>query len=396
MKDKAIRLLFIEDDKVDQMAFERFVKRENLPYDYTIAGSVTASTEILKSTSFDVIISDYMLGDGTSFELFELFKNTPVIITTGSGDEDVAVDAMKLGASDYLIKDPEGNYLKVLPATVELALKRKQNEDELQKYHEHLESMVVERTIELRAEIVEQRSLSQIIEKSLNEIFIFDADSYKFLFVNHGARINTGYSQAELLKMTPVDLKPEVDLPSFEEILAPLKKQQQKHVTFEAVHKRKDGSTYQVEIYLQKTEYRLMPVFVAIMLDVTQRKEISQRYQELVERTTNLITQVDIQGKFLYVNHMGKTLFGINPEQLIGQNALQFVHSEDRERTEAWLRDCQTKKISQGSIENRQVNQVTGDIHDLLWTTNFHYDEQGQLVSANGIAKDITEMKQLQ
>ncbi|MCD6581296.1 MAG: response regulator, partial [Desulfuromusa sp.] len=150
MKDKVIRLLLVEDDKVDQMAFERTVKRGNLPYDYTIAGSVAESIEILNSTSFDVIISDYMLGDGTSFELFDLFKDTPVIVTTGSGDEDVAVEAMKLGAYDYLIKDPNGNYLKVLPTTVDLALKRKQNEEELQKYQESLESMVMERTIELR------------------------------------------------------------------------------------------------------------------------------------------------------------------------------------------------------------------------------------------------------
>ncbi len=396
MKDKAIRLLLIEDDKVDQMAFERAVKRGNLPYDYTIAGSVTEATEILKSTSFDVIISDYMLGDGTSFELFDLFKSTPVVVTTGSGDEDVAVNAMKFGACDYLIKDPEGSYLKVLPTTVELALKRKQNEDKLQKYQESLESMVMERTIELRQTLDSERSLSQIIEKSLNEIFIFDADSYKFLFVNNGARTNTGYSQAELLKMTPLDLKPEVDSSTFEEILAPLKKQQKENVTFETVHKRKDGSIYQVEIYLQKSEYRSRPVFVAIMLDVTQRKEISQRYQDLVEGTTDLITQVDGEGKFLYVNHMGNDLFGTKSAQLIGENALQFVHSEDRERTAAWLKDCQKNKISQGRIENRQVNPVTGDIHDLLWTAIFHYDEQGQFVSVDGIAKNITELKQLQ
>jgi len=166
MQDNSIRLLLVEDDKVDQMAFERFVKRENLPYDYAIAGSVAAAEEVLKSTGFDIIISDYMLGDGTSFELFDLYKNVPVIITTGSGDEGVAVEAMKLGACDYLIKDPEGNYLQTLPITVELALKRKQNETELQNYHERLESMVEERTAELQAEIVERKKAEATIRKS--------------------------------------------------------------------------------------------------------------------------------------------------------------------------------------------------------------------------------------
>ena len=170
MQDQSIRLLLIEDDKVDQMAFERFVRSENLSYDYTIAGSVAETREVVKSNSFDVIIADYMLGDGTSFELFDQFAGVPVIVTTGSGNEEVAVEAMKLGACDYLIKDPEGNYLKTLPTTVEIALKRRANEKALQNYRERLESMVEERTAELRAEIVEREQVeAQLLQSQKME-----------------------------------------------------------------------------------------------------------------------------------------------------------------------------------------------------------------------------------
>nr|MBL0699420.1 response regulator [Desulfobacterales bacterium] len=111
MNDRKIRLLLVEDDKVDQMAFKRFAKSRKLPYDYTIVGSLAETKKILKSVSFDLIIADYMLGDGTSFELFDLFNDLPIIVMTGTGTEEVAVEAMKSGACDYLIKDPEGNYL---------------------------------------------------------------------------------------------------------------------------------------------------------------------------------------------------------------------------------------------------------------------------------------------
>jgi DNA-binding NtrC family response regulator len=95
METPKIPILFIEDDKVDQMAFERYVKKTDLPYDYTIAGSVAEAKNILKSNQFDLIIADYWLGDGVSFELFDYFRDQPVIITTGIGNEKIAVEAMK-------------------------------------------------------------------------------------------------------------------------------------------------------------------------------------------------------------------------------------------------------------------------------------------------------------
>lgn len=170
MGERKISLLLVEDDKVDQMAFERFVKNMDLPYDYIIAGSVAEAQGILKLNEFDIIISDYMLGDGVSFELFDLFKDLPVVVTTGTGNEEVAVEAMKLGAYDYLIKDPEGNYLKTLPATVELALKRRQDEKKLQNYQESLDSMVEERTVELQAEIIERKKVEKELEKKTLDI----------------------------------------------------------------------------------------------------------------------------------------------------------------------------------------------------------------------------------
>jgi len=396
VKDNVIRLLLVEDDKVDQMAFERYVKKKGLPYDYTIAGSVAEAKRILQANSFDVVISDYWLGDGVSFELFDKFQGLPVIVTTGTGNEEVAVEAMKLGASDYLIKDPGGNYLKILPATVELAMKRKQDEEELRNYHERLESMVEERTGELRQSLNQEKNLTQIIEKSLNEIYLFDADSYTFLFVNEGARANLGYSLAEFMEMTPLDINPEISASFFAENAASLENGQKEKVVFETVHKRKDGSLYPVEVHLQKTEYRDRPVFAAIALDITQRKKMEQRYEELVEGTIDLITQVDAEGKLLYVNHMSKEIFGHEPGQLIGQSFFDFIHPDDLEMTASWFGNCRSRQIVQSKIENRQVNQKTGTVHDMLWTVSFSYDEQGRFVSSNGIAHDVTERKEVE
>lgn len=131
MENATLKILLVEDDQIDQLAFKRLVKAQNLAYDYTLAGSVTAAQNHLTSQKFDVIIADYNLGDGNAFDLFASIGDTPIIFATGLGDEGVAVKAMKAGAVDYLIKDVERNYLKILPATIDKAIKRKQLERDL-------------------------------------------------------------------------------------------------------------------------------------------------------------------------------------------------------------------------------------------------------------------------
>ena len=173
MGDKKIRLLLVEDDKVDQMAFERFVRDEKLSYEYTIAGSISESEKLIAAKDFDIAIMDYMLGDGTLFDLFDLLKDIPVIVTTGAGNEEIAANAMKAGACDYLIKDPEGRYLRTLPFTVESVVKRKETEKELENYRECLELLVMERTAKLEEEIAGKQKAEEALRikaQNLEEI----------------------------------------------------------------------------------------------------------------------------------------------------------------------------------------------------------------------------------
>lgn len=124
-----IRILYIEDDSVDQMAFNRLMKEEKLPYDYTIAGSLAEAKRVLETEKFDVIITDYMLGDGTGLAILNYKTDAPVIMVTGEGDEAIAVKAMKAGAYDYLVKDADNRHLKALPLTIDKVLKRRRAEE---------------------------------------------------------------------------------------------------------------------------------------------------------------------------------------------------------------------------------------------------------------------------
>ena len=158
-----IKLLLVEDDKIDQLAFERTVQRQNLPYNYTIARSAAQAHDVLQNEEFDIILADYLLGDGTVFEIFDDMQDTPFIVMTGSGDEEIAVRAMKAGAFDYVTKDPQGNYLTTMPITIEHAIERWQNQLELKAYRSQLEALVEERTEALRESERRYRTIFQTV-----------------------------------------------------------------------------------------------------------------------------------------------------------------------------------------------------------------------------------------
>jgi PAS domain S-box-containing protein len=127
------KVLLIEDDEVDQKTFIRMVREEELDYDCTITGSVSQAKEKLGKEEFDIVVADYMLGDGTAFDILEAAgeRDIPVVIVTGAGGEEIVVKAWKAGVYDYLIKDKQGNYLKTLPVTVENAVKHSRIEKQL-------------------------------------------------------------------------------------------------------------------------------------------------------------------------------------------------------------------------------------------------------------------------
>jgi PAS domain S-box-containing protein len=132
MKDEnLIRLLLVDDDDDDRDALSHYFRRQNLPYSLRQAGNEHEAIEALRQEHFDLVLLDYDLKTSTGLELMPETGDTPVVFITGCGSEEIAVEAMRLGASDYLIKDPERNYLTVLPVTIRNVLERKKAERDL-------------------------------------------------------------------------------------------------------------------------------------------------------------------------------------------------------------------------------------------------------------------------
>ncbi len=131
-----------------------------------------------------------------------------------------------------------------------------------------------------QAEAISTR-LGRILDASSNEIYVFDADTLRFIQVNQGAQRNLGYTMEDLKTLTPLDLKPEFTRQSFEALLTPLRRGEQGLVAFVTTHRRKDGSTYPVEVHLHLSQSEHPPVFVAVIQDITERKRTEERLSYL-------------------------------------------------------------------------------------------------------------------
>ncbi|MGZ3862214.1 MAG: response regulator [Bacteroidia bacterium] len=136
------KVLYVEDDLIDQKAFQRYVKNEHINIDYQIASSVDEAKALLAENNYDVVITDYLLNNETGFAIIDSVKSTPVIFLTGQGNQEIAVEAMKKGAFDYLVKESSGNYLEMLIKTIEKANQHGNTQKKLEAAQQEIKKLV--------------------------------------------------------------------------------------------------------------------------------------------------------------------------------------------------------------------------------------------------------------
>lgn len=242
----------------------------------------------------------------------------------------------------------------------------------------------------------------QVIEDSLYEIYIFAADTLRFQRFNRGAYRNLGYTEEELLGMTPIDLKPEFDETGFRALLAPLLQGEQDQIRFSTVHRRKDGSLYPVKIQLQMFRIDQKSVFVAFILDVTEARKKEEEWLEreailqgITDSTNEAILLMDGEGNISFWNPAAERLLGYTRQEAIGRNLHNLImptrYREAHEK--GWERFRQT---AQGKLigKTTEVEALHKDRHAIeveLSLAALHFNEVWYTV---GVIRDVTERKQ--
>jgi PAS domain S-box-containing protein len=154
-----------------------------------------------------------------------------------------------------------------------------------------------QRVKDLRKRYLEERGrawLHEVVARSLNEVYVFDPESFRFLFANRGACRNIGYSQEELARLTLPEIKPQFSTETFRAMLEPLRGPDRPLRSYKSVHRRKDGSEYPVEVQLQLVDSEPGPVFLAMITDISERVRADRQIHHLnrVYRTISAINQL--------------------------------------------------------------------------------------------------------
>lgn len=243
----------------------------------------------------------------------------------------------------------------------------------------------------------QQTRLARLLDELRSEIYAFDADTLRFTGANAGAVRNVGYSLDELRELTPLDLKPEQTPASFAELLAPLRTGTRDQVAFETVHRRKDGSTYPVEVRVHLLATETPPAFVAVVQDITERVADDAERTRLVsavEQTADSIWMLDLDGIVTYVNRSFSRVYGYEPDEIVGRHA-GIVNSGRHEPaffTDLWA-SVASGETWTGPIVNRRKDGTLFEVEAVISGIR---DAAGRLVSYMQTDRDVTRERALE
>lgn len=107
--EEKLRILVVDDDKVDRIAVRRALTKAGFEMELSEVGDGKSAIALLNTdTSYDCVFLDYRLPDQDGLSLLQKLRSNnirvPVVVLTGQGDDQIAVELMKAGASDYLSK----------------------------------------------------------------------------------------------------------------------------------------------------------------------------------------------------------------------------------------------------------------------------------------------------
>lgn len=385
--------IFYVDDQANHFSeFEKINAEEG----YQIHHCMDVKNSLLMALELqpDIIILSLEIQDMDLIEVIGFYKshavlsNTAIMATSQFQESEKITSALANGVDDFLLQ----------PYCPALVHKRIRNT---------LQIIANQKSDRI------QMALSNVLEESLNEIYIFDAESLHLFYASRGATKNLGYTAQELHTMTPFQLVKEDSRAQFEEAFQSLLESQDSQAFLNTEFMRKGGTYYPAEVYLQQTTVFSKPAIVALVMDITklvQEREQVERLARAIESSADAVFVTDTTGTITYVNPAFSELYGWSAEEAIGQTPKCLKSHLNPESTyqEIWSQLLSGKtwkgtlinrrKVGQGPsglpLLGQSSRQAKNWLEEFRWvhmTVSPIYDKQGDCISYVALQRDITE-----
>lgn len=329
---KPLRVLYLEDEANDIEIAVRELEKSGLEFGIETASTQEEFARKLREKSFDVILSDYRLPGWTGMDALSLIKefglDVPFVLLTGTLGEELAVECIKHGVTDYILKAQ----LARLPMAIRQA-------------HEARQMREAEtRAVEALRESEERYRI--LVENAPEAIVVLDVETEKFVDCNENALRLFQVSRATLHRQGPANLSPPQQ-PDGRSSDTASREQVEKALAggaprFDWVCRNSNGVDFDCEVQLVRLPSPSQQLVRGSIVDITDRKraefalrESEARYRGLVDNMTYGIYWVTTEGELLHANPALAQMLGYESTdellKLRTSNSL-YRNPEDRRR----------------------------------------------------------------
>jgi diguanylate cyclase (GGDEF)-like protein/PAS domain S-box-containing protein len=383
---KALKVLLVEDRSEDAELLLREMKSRGLRVTSQRVETSDTFAGALESFAPDLILSDYTLPSFQGTEALEIARrlrpDTPFIFVSGTIGEERAIQALRQGAVDYVLKD---NRARLVPA-IERAIRDVEERD-------------AKRWAQRELEESEERFRFAMHFSSVGTALV--SPDGRWLGVNPALCEIVGYSEAELLATDMLSITypddRDVDAAQLSAMLARTIATYQTNKRFV----RKDGKLVWTQLSgsLVWLKEDAPHYFIYQIQDISDRiraeralRDSEERFRTIAEATQEWIWEIDAEGVYTFSSPAVEAILGYRPEQMVGTNLLDIVAPNTR-RTVADL-------LHRGLAEKRGWRDLVMHLKHagggIRWLDNNALpllDPEGNVAGYRGVARDITQRR---